>query len=581
MVTHADASNGSSDEALERSAQALLVESLRHSPDLNPATNTERVTVIETHISYVLLAGDYAYKIKKAVNLQFLDFSTLASRGYYCQEELRLNRPLAPSVYLEVVPITGTAATPIIGGTGPVLEYALRMRRFSQDGLLSAMLARGVLTAALVDRLATVVAAFHRDTNRAGADTPYGTLDNILRPALDNFTQLLAMVEEAGDRAALESLRAWTGGTHTTSGCLFLNRRRHGFVRECHGDLHLGNIALVDGDVTLFDRLEFNESMRWTDVMNDVAFVVADLQERQRPDLAARFLTAYLEATGDYEGLGVLRFYLVYRAMVRAKVARFRLRQLASPEDREKLRTEYDAFIDLARRHSQRPEAAIIITHGLAGSGKTTCTECVVEHTAAVRMRTDVERKRLHGLGVGASSGSLLGEGIYSTEATRQTYTHVCALARMVAAAGFVAVVDGAFLKRWQRDLFRETAATLGLPFVILAVSAPDAMLRQRIASRGRPGGDASEATVEVLEAQRRSDEPLDRDEQPFVVHWDTAGGSQNPHKMPASPVLEALHDRVSAWRPSVAGAPLSAADQGDVRIQGSPVVNLRVGGAT
>ena len=288
---------------------------------------------------------------------------------------------------------------PVIGGDGPVLEYALRMRQFRQDALLSDMLARGVLTDAHIDQLATVVASFHQGTNRACADAPYGRLHDILQPALENFTQLLAVVDDPRDRSDLESLRTWTGGEHTTCAAMFVHRRRAGFVRECHGDLHLGNIALIDGRVTLFDRLEFNASMRWIDVMNDVAFVVADLQERKRPDLAARFLTAYLEATGDYEGLGVLRFYLVYRAMVRAKVARFRMRQLESPDEREQVHAEYRAFVDLARRHSQRPQAAIIITHGLAGSGKTTCAQWLLERTGAVRIRTDVERKRLHGLG--------------------------------------------------------------------------------------------------------------------------------------------------------------------------------------
>ena len=171
---------------------------------------------METHISYVLLTGAYAYKIKKAVNLQFLDFSTLAARRHDCHEELRLNRPLAPSVYLDVVAITGTVDAPAIGGDGPVLEYALKMRQFRQDGLFSDMLARGVLTDAHIDQLATVVASFHQSTNRAGADAPYGRLHDILQPALENFTQLLAVVDEPRDRSDLEYLRTWTGGEHTS-----------------------------------------------------------------------------------------------------------------------------------------------------------------------------------------------------------------------------------------------------------------------------------------------------------------------------------------------------------------------------
>ena len=335
-------------------------------------------------------------------------------------------------------------------------EYALRMRQFRQDRLLSDMLTRGVLTDAHIDHLATVVASFHNGTSRACADAPFGRLHDILQPALENFTQLLAVVDEPRDRSDLESLRTWTGGEHTICAARFLNRRRTGFVRECHGDLHLGNIALIDGRITLFDRLEFNASMRWIDVMNDVAFVVADLQARKRPDLAARFLTAYLEATGDYQGLGVLRFYVVYRSMVRAKVARFRMRQLESSDERDTVRAEYRAFVDLARRYT-RPQAGITITHGLAGSGKTTCAQSLLERTGAVRIRTDLERKRLHGLGKFASSGSNVGEGLYTAEATLQNYKQVCALARTVVQAGYRVNVDGAFLQRWQREMFRDT----------------------------------------------------------------------------------------------------------------------------
>jgi aminoglycoside phosphotransferase family enzyme/predicted kinase len=504
--------------------QRQLVESLCQPGVLD--SGTEPVTLMETHISYVLLTGEFAYKIKKAVNLQFLDFSTLAARRHDCHEELRLNRTLAPSVYLDVVAITGTVDAPVIGDDGPVLEYALKMRQFRQDGLLSDMLARGVLTDQHIDQLAAVLASFHQNTNRARAEAPYGRLHDVLQPALENFAQLMAVVAEPRDRSDLESLRTWTGGEHTICAARFVHRRRHGFVRECHGDLHLGNIALIDGRVTLFDRLEFNPSMRWTDVMNDVAFVVADLQARKRPDLAARFLTGYLEATGDYEGLGVLRFYVVYRAMVRAKVAWFRLRQLESPDERTKVHAEYLSFVELARRHTHRPQAAITITHGLAGSGKTTCAQRLLERTGAIRIRTDLERKRLHGLEAAAASGSNVGEGLYTAESTRHTYSHVCTLARMVVQAGYRVVVDGAFLQRWQREMFRETATTLAVPFVIVDVPASEGTLRERIARRRQRGADASEATLDVLDAQLRADEPLDVEERRFVVSCEDAGAA-------------------------------------------------------
>lgn len=500
--------------------QAALVESLRRAAVSGGAA--ELATVVETHISYVLLAGAYAYKIRKAVDLQFLDFTTLAARRYDCQEELRLNQPLAPSIYVDVVTITGTVDDPVIGGDGPVLEYAVRMRQFPHDALLSDMLARGALTPAHIDQLATTVTTFHLRTARTGVALPWGTPDGILQPALQNFTQLLAVVRDAEGRSALEALRAWTEREHAACVEAFLKRRQDGFVRECHGDLHLGNIACVDGEVTLFDRLEFNESMRWIDVMNDVAFVVMDLQERMRADLAARFLNAYLETTGDYEGLQVLRFYLVYRAMVRAKVARLRVGQVGAGREARTGRGEYHGYLELARRLGQRASGAILITHGLAGSGKTTCAQTVIERTAAIRIRTDVERKRLYGLPASASSDSPVDGGLYSAEATERTYAHVCSLARSVAAAGYTVIVDGTFLKRAQRDLFRKAAVTLGLPFVIIAVTAPLDTLRARVAARRGSGAGASEATLAVLEWQIEIQEPLGPDERSKIVNWGT-----------------------------------------------------------
>jgi aminoglycoside phosphotransferase family enzyme/predicted kinase len=528
--------------------QSALVRSIREGHAFPSVT--QPVTLIETHISYVLLTGGYAYKIKKAVNLQFLDFTTLEARRRYCDEEIRLNRVTAPSIYLEVIPITGTVAAPVIGGGGPVLEYAVKMRQFDQEGLLSRMLARGALTPAHIDQLAATVARFHDRAPHATAELPYGYSDDVLQPAQQNFEQLLAVVDDAPDRSDLESLRTWTAAEHATSLAAFNTRRRDGFVRECHGDLHLGNICLIEGEVTLFDRIEFNESMRWIDVMNDVAFVVTDLQERSRPDLAARFLTAYLDATGDYDGLAVLRFYLVYRSMVRAKVARLRVGQVESPEERGQLLAEYRAYLAAARRQSDRRPGAILITHGLPGSGKTTIAQSILECTGAIRLRTDIERKRLHHLDAGAQSHSAVGAGLYTPQASEDTYAHVCRLVRSIVQAGYIAIVDGAFLKKHQRDMLRHVAAALGLPFLILSVSAPPATLRERIMGRTRRGGDASEATPAVLEQLRRTEEALTPEERPFVVSCET--GTSPPPEC-ARAVVRALARRATADSPGSA----------------------------
>jgi aminoglycoside phosphotransferase family enzyme/predicted kinase len=521
------------------SSNAGTLDELKHQETLirglrRPAAfphEAESVRMLETHISYVFLTGRYAYKIKKAVDLGFVDYRALDDRRRYCDEEVRLNRRLAPDIYLEVAPISGPAAAPVVGGSGPAIEYAVKMREFSQHALLSHMLDRGELTTAHIDALADRVAAFHGAIEVAGADGPFGRPDEVHRFALDNFGQLHDGVDNESDRAALDALRQWTDREYHARRHQFQARRRQGFVRECHGDLHLNNIALVDDHIAIFDCIEFNDHMRWGDVMGEVAFVVMDLEDRKRPDLAFRFLNGYLERTGDYSGLAVLQFFLVYRAMVRAKVTWFRAAQLPSGPQKTEAIAEYRGYVKLAERFAQTPKPAIVQMHGLAGSGKTTYSQTLLEAINGVRIRSDVERKRLHGLLARTHSRSAIDSGLYTSADTRRTYEHMYELARQIAAAGYVAIVDAASLKRWQRDMFRDLASELGVPFAIVVVTANDVTLRQRVAARAAAGHDASDADADVLDHQQRTQDPLAVDEQLSIVTIKSdapAGDSQN-----------------------------------------------------
>ncbi len=462
-----------------------------------------RLPFVETHISYVLFDRGCAYKIKKAVRFPFLDFTTLEKRAFYCREELRLNRRLAPAIYLDVVPVTGTFDAPRFGGDGEPIEYAVRMREFDQDGLLSRVVARDELTTKRVDALAAEVAAFHQRTEVADTASPFGLPDGIVADARENF----AAISGAGGPAAnpaLELLRTWTEREGTRLMPVFAARRQQGFIRECHGDLHLGNIAMVDGAVTLFDCIDFNPAMRWIDVMSDVAFLVMDLRERNRHDLAARFLNVYLERTGDYAGLAVLRFYIVYRAMVRAKIAK-----LGGAR-------EFDGYLALATRETAPASPSVVITHGFAGSGKSTRARAIGD-AGAVAIRSDVERKRLSGMPAEMRTAPAVSGGIYTDEATRRTYDRLADLARTIVGAGYTVVVDATFLKREQRDLMRAVARELGVPFVIAECAAPVPVLRERITRRLEHEHDASEATLDVLAHQLAVAEPLGADEQQWI----------------------------------------------------------------
>lgn len=481
------------------------------------------VEVIETHISWVLLAGPYAYKLKKPVILPFADFGSLARRRRLCREEVRLNRRFAASVYLGVVPITGSVEHPEVEGRGRAIEYAVKMRRFGQDALFDHLLARGALAAAHIDRLATRIAEFHV-TARATRSTRHGTPRQVLRPALDNFPALAVNADPAR-RAQLHELEAWTRAEFARCRPALAARHRDGWIRECHGDLHLRNIALIDGEPTPFDCIEFNPAFRWIDVIDEAAFLVMDLMDRGRSDLGYRFLDRYLAITGDYAGIAVLRFYLVYRALVRAKVHDLRARQArGDPAEARRLQAAVDHYLRLALDIVQRHPVQLILMHGLSGSGKSRIAEALLEALGALRLRSDVERKRLHGLASGASSGSELNAGIYDRSASTRTYARLAELAEPIALAGYPVIVDAAFLARWQRDAMYALAERLGVPAWIVACEAPVAVLRERIGARAAARTDPSEATGAVLDGQIASADPLDASEAVRSIRCDTRG---------------------------------------------------------
>ncbi len=501
---------------LDPQTQARLVEALQRADAFSHPVG--ELQHLQTHISHVLLAGDFAYKIKKPLDLGFLDFSTLARRKHCCEEELRLNSRMAESVYLEVVPITGTLEHPLLGGDGKALEYAVRMRRFPQNALLSGR----PVGPELIERIAERAAGFHSVIPASGPDAAFGIPETVFFPMQQNFDQIRPLLDDAGELARLDPLEAWTRASYEHLTPLLQRRKDEGHIRECHGDMHLGNIALVDGEVAIFDGIEFNPDLCWIDTLNDAAFLVMDLEQAGEQALARRFLNRYLEISGDYEALPLLDFYKVYRALVRAKVTAIRLGQ---PDleawERTAVLAEYGRYVGLAESYTGERGTALIITHGVSGSGKTHASGRLLESVGAVRVRSDIERKRLFGLAETERSGSGTGSGIYSADAGERTYGRLRELARQILAAGCPALVDATFLERSQRQAFIGLAQELGQPLVILDIQASEAQLRERIEGRLAAGGDASEADLTILEHQLATREPLDADERAAAVAVD------------------------------------------------------------
>ncbi len=502
------------------------------------------IAVMETHISWVLLAGDYAYKIKKPVTLDFLDFSSLDARRRYCDEELRLNRRFAPQLYLAVVPITGSPEQPQMDGSGKAFEYAVKMRQFGQDGLFDHLVARHALTSQMIERLAMRIAAFHANAPAAIADSSFGTPEAVMRPALDNFAQMAPHVSSAR-KPALGDLQAWTIDAGRRLQPTFAARRHDGFVRECHGDLHLRNIVLIDDEPVPFDCIEFDAGLRWIDVMNEVAFLAMDLIDRRRSDLAFRLVNTYLETTGDYTGVMVLRFYLVYRALVRAKIHGLRARQAhADPGEAARLDAAAGGYVALAQRLARSERPALIAMHGFSGSGKSTFAGALSETLGAIRVRSDVERKRLSGLSADARSRSAVDGGIYRPQTTEQVYRRLCNVAETVLTAGYPAIIDAAFLERPQRDLARALAGRLGASLIIVDCNAAPAVLRNRIAVRETQGADPSEATGAVLDHQLAHHDALATDEMAAVIRCDMSGDRDTDIKCCVQQIVRRLDSR-------------------------------------
>lgn len=499
---------------------------------LDPARYDHEVrspSLVETHISWVVLTGPYAYKIKKPVAPGFLDFSTLERRRFYCHEELRLNRRLAPDIYLSVVPITGTHEDPRMGGEGTPIEYAVQMRQFPQSALMDRLARCGALGPEDIDALARRVAEFHGCIESAPADSGFGEPCRVHDPVEGNFEQLLPLIDDPRLRARLTALREASARAWRARKDVLASRKRGGFVRECHGDLHLGNMARIDARIVIFDGIEFSEELRWIDVMSEIALLLADLDHRGHEALAWRFLNRYLEHTGDYAGVRILPYYMCYRAMVRAKVARLRLAQSGLEQaERDTLDAEFASYLGLAERCLEPGKPRLVITRGLSGCGKTTIAEALLAPLGAVRARSDIERKRLFGLAPQARSGSGLESGIYDPPASRETYERLRALAGAVIEAGYTAIVDATFLEPSTRARFKALAAEHRVPFVILDIEADEPTLRARIARRAEAGRDASEADLAVLERQLGAWQPLAPEERADAVAVDGAHPDAN-----------------------------------------------------
>ncbi|QDT02099.1 hypothetical protein K227x_04700 [Rubripirellula lacrimiformis] len=482
-----------------------LIAALRN-PAAYPHDVGGDVVVHETHISVVFLAGQYAYKIKKPIKTNFLDYSTLHQRKHFCEEEVRLDRRYAQDLYLGVVPIHRVGGTFAIGGEGDAVEYAVKMRRFPAGDLLSERIDSGRLTTAEVFQLAQVIAKFHRDASVCGDAVASQWPDFIVK----NVHQIIATLETTADsktKATLKGLHTWSNDFFARHLQELTDRVDGGFIRECHGDLHLDNVVLWQNSLVPFDGIEFNDQLRWIDVLSDATFLAMDLAARGHLDLSRSFLNAYLEQTGDYGSPNLLRLFLFYRSLVRALAASMR-----SDAD------DLSDHVDLAYRFTLREAPRLWITHGVSGSGKTTLSEFVVQRHDAFRLRSDVERKRLFGLSPTERPSAELATTMYSDDANARTYARLIDLTGPILQAGYSVIIDATFLKQADRNRFHDLARRQGVDFAILDCRSDRRTLFQRVADRSARGDDASDADPSVLQYQLSHQQPLSDSEREHVI---------------------------------------------------------------
>ncbi|NJM71645.1 MAG: AAA family ATPase [Scytonema sp. RU_4_4] len=486
-------------------------------PEFYPHQVKEPIQLVQTHISYVLLTGDYAYKVKKPMNFGFLDFSTLEKRGHFCQEELRLNQRGAAELYLEVFPVTQVGEQYKLGGTGEPVEYVLKMLQFPQETLFSKMFEQGQLNEGLVEELGRVVAEYH-DTKTVTNDyiRSFGEVEQVRAAFDENYEQTEKYIGGPQTQKQFEETKQDTDKFFAEHGELFKKRIQNNYIRECHGDLHLGNICLWKDKIWLFDCIEFNELFRFVDVMFDVAYAVMDLEGQQRPDLSNAYLNTYLEVTGDWEGLQVLPIYLSRQSYVRAKVTSFLLDDPSVPSSvKEEVTKKAANYYKQAWEYTKPRQGRLILMSGLSGSGKSTTARHLARQVGAIHVRSDAVRKHLAGIPLMERGG----DDLYTDEMTQKTYARLLELGILLAKEGYVVILDAKYDRQHLREEAIAAAVEHQLPLQIISCTAPSEVLQQRLNDRT---GDIADATADLLASQLQQAEPLTEKEKPLAKILDT-----------------------------------------------------------
>ena len=507
-------------------------------PDFYPH-RPQKVEAVQTHISYVFIAGDYVYKVKKPVNFGFLDFTTLEKRKFYCEEELRLNRRLAPSIYLDVAPIgRDDAGRLTLGKTANIVEYAGLMNKLPLDKMLKILLARGKADAGIMDAVAKKIARFHQEAQTGGRIDEMGSIGVIRHNHEENFAQTEKYIDVTLSAFQHGFLKSYAEKFLAASEALLAKRVAEHKIRDCHGDLHLEHICVAD-EIIVFDCIEFNERFRFADVAAEVAFLNMDLDYNGYFSQSADFTNSYLKYSHDEDLRALLNFYRCYYAFVRGKVTSFRLDQKELPQaEREEIRRIASKYFDLACAYASRLEKpALILTAGLIGSGKSYQARNLADRFGTEVIRSDVLRKELLRIAPTEKHHEAFGQGIYSGDITRKTYEKAVELAAEKIGRGIPVILDASFRCRADRTMAADMARRLGVPFYVIECTCPDDVVKTRLEKRMQDRDNPSDGRWEILEEQKKQYEAVTEIPRSCLFHIDTSDNPENVRRQIVSSI--------------------------------------------
>ena len=465
------------------------------------------VEFVQTQMSFVFLTDDYVYKVKKPVNLGYLDYTALEKRHFYCHQEVELNRRLCPDVYLGVVPIIKSKDSIRVEGQGKAMEYAVKMRRLPQEAMMDVLLTKNQVSSEMVSSLAEKLGEFHRKAETNANISAFGSLDAITQNTEENFTQTEKYIDNTISRERYNHIKDYTQVFIKKNTPLFHKRVAGGRIRDCHGDLHAAHICFSNG-ICIYDCIEFNDRFRYCDVASEVAFLAMDLDHYGRADLSRSFVSTYVARSQDNELLKLLNFYKCYRAYVRGKVESFKLDDPYINEA-EKRRTLAIAssYFDLANSYI-RSKPVLFITTGLVGTGKSSLAQALAKRLGLVVISSDVTRKKLAGIPPAEHRFEEFDTGIYSPEFSRLTYDTMLTEAKHILGEGGSVIIDASFIKAGERQKAKKLAQEINADFFIVECTLDEESIKQRLTQR-REQGSVSDGRWEIFEPQKRQFEPV------------------------------------------------------------------------